>query len=315
MRLRVLIEPRHGATYERILRIAKATERAGFEAFFRSDHYLGIDAADPDYLPTDSWTTLAGLARETERVLLGTLVTAATFRRPGVLAITVATVDQMSGGRVCLGIGTGWYEREHQSFGIPFPPLGERFDLLDEQLEVLKGLWTTPPGESFSFAGRHVQIEQCSNFPALVQDPHPPIIIGGSGPRRTPTLAARHAREFNGAIGAGLAERFANARRICEQLGRDPATLALSSTLPVVCGRTRAEAHARLERLGAPGRRLLAHGICGEPGEVLACLERQARAGAEIVYFHIYDIDDLEQIELLGAEVLPAASELEPSAP
>ena len=307
MRFRVLMEPRHGATYDRILAMARATEEAGFEGFFRGDHYLGIDPGDPDYLPTDSWTSLAGLARDTTRIKLGTLVTAATFRRPGVLAVTVATVDQMSGGRVCLGIGTGWFEREHEGFGIPFPPIGERFDRLEEQLQVILGLWTTPPGERFSFDGSHVRIDACANFPALVQRPRPEIVIGGTGPRRTPLLAARYADEFNAGLGAGGPERFfERVRRVCEEIGRDPATLRLSTTLPVACGTSRAEAEERVRRLGEPGERLLALGVVGEPADVTRELERLAAAGCETVYFHIYDIDDLDHLELLGREVLPA---------
>src|SRR6266536_5640873 len=165
MRLRILMEPRHGASYEQTLALARTTEESGFDAFFRSDHYLGIDSADPAYTPTDSWTTLAGLAIETQRVRLGTLMTASTFRYPGPLAICVATVDAMSGGRVELGIGAAWYEREYQSFGIPFPSTGERFDRLEEQLAIITGLWTTPAGQRFSFGGKHFQIDECANFP------------------------------------------------------------------------------------------------------------------------------------------------------
>ncbi len=155
MRMRVLLEPHHGAGYDQILALARAAEEAGFDAFFRSDHYLGIDPDDTGYRPTDSWTTLAGLAVQTERIRLGTLMTASTYRRPGPLAITVATVDAMSGGRAELGIGAAWYEREHRFFGIPFPPLGERFDRLAEQLEVITGLWQTRPGDRFSYRGKH----------------------------------------------------------------------------------------------------------------------------------------------------------------
>jgi F420-dependent oxidoreductase-like protein len=232
VKLRVLMEPRHGATYDRILAMAQATEKAGFDAFFRSDHYLGIDSGDPDYLPTDSWTTLGGLARETSQVKLGTLMTAGTYRTPAVLAMAVASVDQMSGGRIILGIGTGWYEREHQAFGIPFPSMGERFDRLEEALTIITGLWTTPPGETFSFQGRFWQLDQCANFPALVQRPRPEIVIGGTGPRRTPLAAARFADEFNSGAGHGVAERFANVRRVCEEIGRDPATLRMSGPRP-----------------------------------------------------------------------------------
>ncbi len=165
MRMRVLLEPHHGASYDQILALARTTEEAGFDAFFRSDHYLGIDPDDTGYRPTDSWTTLAGLAVQTERVRLGTLMTASTYRQPGPLAITVATVDAMSGGRAELGIGAAWYEREHRFFGIPFPPLGERFDRLGEQLEIITGLWRTAPGEVFSYHGKHYQLEECASIP------------------------------------------------------------------------------------------------------------------------------------------------------
>jgi F420-dependent oxidoreductase-like protein len=305
VKLRVLMEPRHGATYDRIVAMAQATEEAGFDAFFRSDHYLGIDAGDPEYLPTDSWTTLGGLARETSRVKLGTLMTAGTYRNPAVLAMAVASADQMSNGRIVLGIGTGWYEREHQAFGIPFPPIRERFDRLEEELQILGGLWTTPRGETFSFQGRFWQLHECANFPALVQRPRPEIVIGGTGPRRTPLAAARFADEFNSGGGKGTAERFANVRGICEEIGRDPSTLRLSVTTQVICGSTRAEAQRRLERLGPPGARMLANGAVGDVSEVVAALQALAEVGSEIAYLHIFDIDDLDHIRLIGSEVLP----------
>jgi len=256
MRLRVLLEPHHGASYDQILALARVTEESGFDAFFRSDHYQGIDPDDSGYRPTDSWTTLAGLAVQTERVRLGTLMTASTYRRPGPLAITVATVDAMSGGRAELGIGAAWIEQEHRYLGIPFPPLGERFDRLGEQLEIITGLWATPPGERFSFQGKHYQLEECASIPRPAR--RPPVIIGGAGPRRTPALAARFADEFNSGMPDGLAARFANFRRICEQSGRDPAGVRLSTTLPVCCGPTRAEAARRAAALGEAGARMLA---------------------------------------------------------
>jgi F420-dependent oxidoreductase-like protein len=305
MKVRVLMEPRHGATYDRIVAMAKATEEAGFDAFFRSDHYLGIDSTDPDYLPTDSWTTLGGLARETSRVKLGTLMTAGTYRNPAVLANAVASVDQMSGGRICLGIGTGWYEREHQAFGIPFPPIGERFDRLDEEMQIIAGLWTTPRGQTFSFQGRFWQLEECANFPVLVQEPRPEIIIGGTGPRRTPLMAAKHADEFNSGAGHGCAERFANVRRVCEEIGRDPSTLRMSATAQVICGATQEEAQRRLQSLGPPGERMLANGVVGTPADVIASLEGLANEGCETVYLHIFDIDDLDHLRLIGSEVVP----------
>jgi F420-dependent oxidoreductase-like protein len=307
MRLRVLMEPRRGASYQQILALARTTEEAGFDAFFRSDHYLGIDAGDPGYLPTDSWTTLAALAVQTSQVRLGTLMTASTFRLPGPLAIAVATAHAMSGGRVELGIGAGWYEREHQSFGIPFPPVGERFDRLEEQLTVITGLWSTPPGERFSYTGKHYQIDGCANFPAAGAGARPRIIIGGVGPRRTPGLAARFADEFNSGLGGDDAGRFANFRRICAEQGRDPDTVRLSTTLPVCCGSTAGEARRRAESLGEPGARLLSQGVVGTPADVLGRLERFTAIGVGTVYFHIYDPADLDHVRLLGQEVLPQA--------
>jgi F420-dependent oxidoreductase-like protein len=303
MRMRVLLEPHHGATYAQILALARATEEAGFDAFFRSDHYLGIDPDDTGYRPTDSWTTLAGLAVQTERVRLGTLMTASTYRRPGPLAIAVATVDAMSGGRVELGIGAAWYEREHRFFGIPFPPLGERFDRLAEQLDVITGLWGTAPGQTFSYHGKHYQLTDCASIPRPAEPI--PVIIGGAGPKRTPALAARFAAEFNSGMSDGLAERFANFRRICAESGRDPAGVRLSTTLPVCCGTTRAEAARRAAALGEDGLRMLRMGITGDPGDIAGRLADLAAAGADTVYFHLYDVTDTDHVRLLGSEVLP----------
>ena len=221
-------------------------------------------------------------------------MTASTYRQPGPLAITVATVDAMSGGRAELGIGAAWYEREHRFFGIPFPPLGERFDRLGEQLEVITGLWRTAPGEKFSYHGKHYQLEECASIPRPARIP--PIIIGGAGPRRTPALAARFADEFNSGMSDGLADRFANFRRFCAQAGRDPAEVRLSTTLPVCCGRTRGEAARRAAALGEAGARMLQMGVTGTPGDVAARLAELRAAGADTVYFHLYDVADLDHV-------------------
>jgi F420-dependent oxidoreductase-like protein len=325
MRLRILLEPRYGASYQQILAMAQATEEAGFDAFFRSDHYLGIDAGDASYAPTDSWATLAGLAVQTSRIRLGTLMTASTFRHPGPLAITVATVHAMSGGRAELGIGAAWYEREHQAFGIPFPATGERFDRLEEQLAILSGLWCTPPGQQFSHDGKHYQLAGCANFPVLGTNgdgarpaggppgfpagpSRPRLIIGGAGPKRTPSLAARFADEFNSGLTDGLVERLANFRRICAGLGRDPATVRLSTTLPVCCGRTAGEAAQRAAALGDAGTRLLGQGVVGTPADVLGRIRELAAAGVDTVYFHIYDAADTEHVQLLGRSSAPGAA-------
>src|ERR1700730_10078307 len=272
MRLRILLEPHHGATYAQILALAKAAEAGGFDAFFRSDHYLGIDANDTTYQPTDSWTTLAGLGVQTERVRLGTLVNASTFRLPGQLAVEVATVDQMSGGRAELGVAAAGSEREHDYFGIPFPPLGERFDKLEEQLAILTGLWDTKPGERFSFEGKHYQLKDCASIPRWAS--RPKIIIGGAGAKRTPTLAARYADEFNGALGLDLRERYANFKRICEDVvGRDPAERRLSPTAPTGLGRDPAALSPRRAARGEAGACLLAAGATGYADDLIRVIE------------------------------------------
>src|SRR5262249_43015931 len=196
MQLRIFTEPQQGADYGTLLAVAQAAERLGFDAFFRSDHYLTIGGSGLPG-PTDAWTTLAGLARETSRIRLGTLVSASTFRYPGPLAIIVAQVDQMSGGRVELGLGAGWYATEHAAHGIPFPALGERFARYEEQLEVITGLWDVPDGGTFSFSGQYFTVVDSPALPKPLQRPRPPVIIGGTGPRQTPRLAAKFADEYN----------------------------------------------------------------------------------------------------------------------
>jgi F420-dependent oxidoreductase-like protein len=308
LRLRILLEPRHGATYAQILTLARATDQAGFEAFFRSDHLFGVDPYDPTYRPTECWTTLAGLARETSRIRLGTLVTAATMRQPGQLAAMVATVDEMSGGRIELGIGTGWYQREHDAFGVPFPPTGERFDRLEEQLAIITGLWRTEPGAQpgFSFTGKHYTVAANSTPPRPAQRPHPPIIIGGTGPKRTPAIAARYADEFNGALSDDLRGTFARFDRACEAIGRDPTTVRHSAVLPVVCATTPAEVDRRGAVIGS--ELIRAHAAIGSPALVADRVADLVKAGADTIYFHIYDIEDLEHIALLGA--LSGAAEI-----
>ncbi|HEV7951488.1 MAG TPA: LLM class F420-dependent oxidoreductase, partial [Glaciihabitans sp.] len=227
MDFRIFTEPQQGASYDDLLTIAQATEKLGFDAFFRSDHYLVMGEGDGLPGPTDAWTSLAGLARETSRIKLGTLVSSVTYRHPGILAIQVAQVDQMSGGRAELGLGTGWYEKEHQAYGIPFPH--QRFGLLAEQLEIVSGLWGTSDGETYSFTGEHYTLTDSPALPKPRQNPVP-IIVGGSGVKKTPALAARFASEFNAGFATidGLRERLARVRVACENIDRDPATLTLS---------------------------------------------------------------------------------------
>jgi F420-dependent oxidoreductase-like protein len=300
-----MIAPQQGASYEDQLRAARATEAGGFSDFVRSDHYLAFDSTGLPG-PTDSWITLAGLARETDRVRLGTMVSAATFRLPGPLAIAVAQVDAMSGGRITLALGAGWAEEEHHAYGIPFPSPRERFERLEEQLALITGMWDTPVDETFSFDGKHYQLVDCPALPKPVQQPHPPVIVGGTGPRRTPNLAARFADEFNLPPfnpPDATAAAFARVRAACEELGREPATLELSVTLTIVCGADRDE----LERRGAVSpMQFEAADLAGTPDQVVEQLAAYREIGADRAYLRVLDLRDVEQIELLGASVLPA---------
>jgi len=306
MKVRIFVEPQQGATYEQLLAVARATESLGFDAFFRSDHYLSM-GGDGLPGPTDAWVTLAALARETSRIRLGTLVSSATFRWPGILAITVAQVDAMSGGRVELGLGTGWYDGEHTAYGIPFPALGERFERLEEQLAILTGLWATPVGEKFSYSGAHYTLADSPALPKPFQKPHPPLILGGAGAKRTPRLAATYADEFNVPF-HGVADtqaQFVRVREACESRNRDPATLTLSAAQVVCCGTDEAEVAARARAIGREVDELRANGAAGTPDEVVARLRELGAAGAGTVYLQVLDLDDLDHLRLLSERVLP----------
>jgi len=304
MDLRVLTEPQQGATYETLLRVARAAEDLGFDGFFRSDHYRAGGAADGLPGPTDCWTTLAGLARETKRIRLGSLVTPVTFRLPGPLAIQVAQVDQMSGGRIELGLGTGWDAAEHAAYGIPFPE--RRFDLLEEQLRIVTGLWRTPVGETFSFKGEHYELTDSPALPKAAQRPHPPIIVGGRGPKRTPRLAAMYASEYNSNFRPSdqVAESYVRVREACEAIGRDPGTLTLSVTLVVACGRTPAEIEKRADAIA---RKAAANQVVLRltPARLVEKLGEYHAAGARRVYLRTFDLDDLDHLALIANDVLP----------
>ncbi len=306
MKLRIFTEPQFGATYEQQLRVAQAAEAAGFDAFFRSDHFLTM-GGDGLPGPTDSWVTLGAIARETERIRLGTLVTSATFRLPGLLAVQVAQVDAMSGGRVELGLGAGWYDAEHSAYGVPFPPTGERFERLDEQFAILTGMWGTPQGETFSFDGRHYHLKHSPALPKPVQRPHPPLIVGGGGPTRTPRLAATYADEFNLPFSslADTEAQYARVRAACAERGRDPSTLRLTAAQTVCCGADEAEVQRRAAAIGRQADELRANGVVGTPDEVVARLQAFAGIGAQTVYLQVLDLDDLEHLELLAREVMP----------
>jgi F420-dependent oxidoreductase-like protein len=307
VKLRIFTEPQQGATYDQLLAVARLTEALGFDAFFRSDHFLHMGEGSPGPGSTDAWLTLAAIARETARIRLGTLVTPVTFRLPGVLAIQVAQADAMSGGRVELGMGAGWYDTEHAAYGIPFPPTGTRFEMLEEQLAVITGLWTTPPGETFDFTGRHYRLADSPALPKPAQQPRPPIVMGGHGARRTPRLAATYADEFN--LPFAPVSMFRDAcervRAACEQRDRDPTSMRYTAAQVVCVGADEAEFERRAKAIGHAPEHLRGNAAGGLPGEVVEYLHRLGDAGAETVYLQVLDLDDLDHLHLIAAEIAP----------
>lgn len=308
MDLRIFTEPQQGASYDDLLRVATTAEAAGYDAFFRSDHFLAMGAGSGEPGPTDAWLAIAGLARETSRIRLGTLVNSATFRLPGPLAVAVAQADQMSGGRVELGLGAGWFEAEHAAYGIPFPGLRERFDRLAEQLEIVTGLWSTPPGERYSFSGEHYTLTDSPALPKPVQQPHPPVIVGGHGPKRTPALAARFASEFNVGFSSVdvVAAQFERVDAACQAIGRDPSEIVRSVAQTIAVGRDDAEVASRAQAIGREVDDLRVNGVAGTPAEVVDRLgEWREKTGVTRIYLQLLDLADLDQVELIAAQVAP----------
>jgi F420-dependent oxidoreductase-like protein len=302
MKLRIFTEPQQGADYDTQLRVARAAEDLGFDAFFRSDHYLKMGDVSGLPGPTDAWITLAGLARETSRIRLGTLVTAATFRHPGPLAISVAQVDQMSGGRVELGLGAGWFAQEHAAYAIPFPELAERFDRYEEQLAIITGLWATAEGEKFSFSGTYYTVTDSPALPKPAQRPKPPVLVGGAGKRRTPRLAARYADEFNLPFAdlGDTAAAFGRVREACAAAGRAEASITFSVAHTVVCGRTPAEVSKRAAAVGRDPEQVPPSGLFGSPAQIADQLGAYAELGAQHAYLQVLDLHDLDHLELLA---------------
>ena len=307
MDLRIFTEPQQGADYADLLRVAQTTEAAGFDAFFRSDHYLSMGPVDGLPGPTDAWLTLAALARETSRIRLGTLVTSATFRYPGPLAVSVAQVDRMSGGRVELGLGAGWFEAEHAAYAVPFPRLRERFDRLEEQLEIITGLWATPEGERYEFSGDHYTVTDSPALPKPVQRPGPPVIVGGHGPKRTPALAARFANEFNVAFSApdAVVAQFGRVDAACAEIGRDPKELVRSVAQVVCLGADDAAVERRAAAIGRDPVELRDNGLAGTPEQVRDRLGEWAEeTGVTRVYLQVLDLADLDHVEEIAAALL-----------
>jgi F420-dependent oxidoreductase-like protein len=313
MRFALMTEPQQGLTYAEILAAARAAQDAGLEAFFRSDHYVSFPGPD-DSPTTDAWATLAGLARETETIHLGTLVSPVTFRQPGNLAKVVATVDEMSGGRLEVGIGAGWNDDEHAAYGLPYPPLRERYDMLEEALTILHGLWTEPDG--WSFEGRHWQVRG-SLFrprPTASGRKHPHLILGGDGGPRQARLVATWADEFNrsSATPARLRESYGRITDACAAIGRDPDEVVRSAMIGVLVAETAADLEARLRdqlaMFGSDdpdgGEAWLAERrgrwIIGTPDEAWEQIRAVEAAGAQRIMLQDFLPRDLEMIGLLG---------------
>lgn len=306
MDFRIFVEPQQGASYADQLSVAQAAENLGYSAFFRSDHYVAM-SGDGLPGPTDSWVTLGGIARETSSIRLGTLVTSATFRHPGPLAITVAQVDEMSGGRVEFGIGTGWFESEHRAYAIPFPPLGERFDRLHEQLDILTGLWSTPTGQLFNYSGAHYTLIDSPALPKPVQQPYPPIIIGGGGPKRTPALAAQFAAEFNVAfvpLDTAITQ-YSRVRDALQAAGRRPDDITYSAAFVVCAGRNDADIRRRADAISRDVDELATNTpLFGTPDQIVDQLAPFIEAGVQRVYLQVLDLADLDHIELFANDVV-----------
>ncbi len=304
---RVFVEPQQGASYADQLAVAQTAEALGFSGFFRSDHYVAM-SGDGLPGPTDSWVTLGGVARETSTIRLGTLVTSATFRHPGPLSVSVAQVDEMSGGRVELGIGAGWFELEHRACAIPFPPSGERFDRLTEQLEIITGLWATPVGQTFDYAGAHYAICDSPALPKPVQRPRTPVIVGGLGAKRTPGLAATFADEFNVPFSSldTIRTQFQRGEIVVESLGRPADSMTYSAAFVVCAGRDAAEITGRAGAIGRDLDELRASSpLVGTPDEIVDRLGPLRETGVQRVYLQLLDMSDLDHLQLFATEVVP----------
>jgi F420-dependent oxidoreductase-like protein len=312
VRVALMIEGQEGVTWEQWVALAETCERSGIEALFRSDHYLSLSA--PGRVAHDAWTTLAGLAALTTKLRFGSLVSPVTFRHPSLLANAAATVDHISGGRIELGMGAGWMDREHHAYGFPFPPLRERLERLAEQIEIVHKLWTE---DQVTFSGKHYALEDCPGLPKPVQKPRPPLLVGGRAKPGSANPAARFADEYN-VIGSSL-EEYAGARRAldsaCERVGRDPKTLRMSVMTGFLLGADEPDLHekarASMERWGSAlsaeeaVKRYRSRGTTGTPEEFVEGLRRLEEVGVERIMLQHIRHEDLETVELLGREVVP----------
>ncbi len=309
MGLRIFTEPQMGASYDQLVAVARTAEECGFDAFFRSDHYLKMGSATgrPGY--TDAWITLAGIARETSTIRLGTLVTPVTFRAVGSFIVTASEVDQMSGGRLEVGLGAGWNADEHAAYGLAFPALGARYDLLEDQLAILHGAWSAPEGAMFEYTGKTCTVSLEPDLLRPAQRPHPPIVMGGIAGPRASGLAVAYADEYNTSFKPidRTREILDSMRSACETAGRDPATMVLSAGLVLCCGRTEPEIARRAAAIRRDVGELREHGLAGTPDEVLDKLGRYSEAGVERFYLQVFDVTDLDHLRFVAEEVLPHA--------
>jgi F420-dependent oxidoreductase-like protein len=310
MALRIFTEPQQGASYDQLLSIARTAEECGFGAFFRSDHILKMGSVSGLPGVTDAWTTLAGLARDTTSIRLGTLVTPVTFRGIGPFAVIAAQVDHMSGGRVDIGLGAGWFDAEHAAFGLPFPPTATRYDLLEDQLAILHGAWTAPAGATFKLRGKTTSVSISADTIRPLQQPHPPIVLGGMGGPKSGRLAATYAAEYNVPFTPVDTTRDVHekVRKACEDAGRDPASMVYSAAQVVCCGENDADIARRAEAIGREVEELKKNGLAGTPAEVVDRLEEFAAAGVERFYLQVLDIDDLDHLRLIAEHVMPHVS-------
>ncbi|MGC4761775.1 TIGR03560 family F420-dependent LLM class oxidoreductase [Micromonospora sp. DT46] len=315
MSLRILVEPQQGATYEQVRVFAQHAESLGFEGVFTSDHYLRIGAGDPGPGPLDAWLLLAGLARDVPRLRLGSMMSPVSLRHPAVLALMAAQVDAMSGGRLEVGVGAGWYEEEHRALGVQLDPPSRRFDRLAEALEIITGVWRHPAGKTFDFASEHYRLADWPALPKPVQQPGPPLLLGGVGRRRTPALAARHADEFNVPFApvAQAATAYERVRSECRSRLRPEASLALSAAL-VLCPGEGAALAARVEASGEPVDEINRMGAAGPVEMVAEAMNRYRAAGAQRLYAQVCDVTDLAHLDEL-AEAHRLAQQEMPTVP
>jgi F420-dependent oxidoreductase-like protein len=306
---RVFTEPQQGASYEQLLAVARTSEASGYGAFFRSDHILKMGSVSGLPGVTDAWTTLAGLARDTSTIRLGTLVTPVTFRHVGNFAVIAAQVDQMSNGRVDIGLGAGWYGAEHEGFGIPFPDVPMRYDMLEDQLAILAGVWSTPSGATFDYEGKTTSVHIAVDTVRPAQSPRPPIVLGGQGGPKSARLAATYAAEYNTPFVPvdRMKATHDKIRAACETAGRDPGSMVYSAALVVCCGETEADVERRAAAIGREVAELRENGLAGSPQELIDKIATYAEAGAERFYLQVLDISDLDHLRLIAEQVMPYA--------